>query len=613
MITKAASSVDFNPKNPWHLGILPGLILACSLFFVLAYWHDLQDKSFQRQQIEFNLQFERLLQSIVNQLKANEQVLRGVVGLFEASKEVKPAEFRNYIDALNLEELHPGILGVGFSKIIEPQALDDHVKSMRAAGFPDYSVFPAGQRDIYTSIIYLEPFNWRNQRAFGYDMYSEPLRQKAMSRARDTRSTALSGKVILVQETDQDVQAGVLLYAPIYKPSLNQDDSQLLGWAYSPLRMKDLMMNLLARDLPNFVDRIGVEIHDGSIQNAETLLFATSSSDTPGFKGFHLARQIVFAGQIWTVSSHSLPGFIEKGPTRESIFLMVGLVFSSLLTILARVLVLGHLRTLATASVLGQFKAIVDSTSDAIISKTLDGVIISWNHGADQLFGYQAKEVLGRSIKILIPPERQDEEAEILARISKGERVADIETILRCKDGRLIDISATIAPILDGNGKVIGSSKIARDITERKRQERQLKENEERLALATTHNGVGIWDWNLQTQELIWDNSMFALYHLRREDFSGAVNAWRQALHPEDLQRGNQELQSALTGEKPFDTEFRVIWPNAEVHYIRAMAKVFRDDTGKPVRMLGTNIDISQRKIAEDTLRKSEEQLRIVL
>ncbi|TAN68959.1 MAG: response regulator [Methylobacter sp.] len=135
--------------------------------------------------------------------------------------------------------------------------------------------------------------------------------------------------------------------------------------------------------------------------------------------------------------------------------------------------------------------------------------------------------------------------------------------------------------------------------------EQELQEKEERLSLATLVNGVGIWDWNLETQDMIWDDSMYALYHIRREDFSGTEDAWRTALHPDDLARGDREVEAALSGEKPFDTEFRVCWPNAEVHYIKAVANVFRDDSGKPLRMLGTNIDITEHKRIEDALRKA--------
>ena len=135
-----------------------------------------------------------------------------------------------------------------------------------------------------------------------------------------------------------------------------------------------------------------------------------------------------------------------------------------------------------------------------------------------------------------------------------------------------------------------------------------LREREERLALASLHNGVGIWDWNLQTLEMVWDDSMYALYHMRPEDFSGAVDAWEKSLHPDDLKRGAQEAQAALAGEKPFDTEFRVVWPNGEVRHIKAVAKVFRDAKGKPLRMLGTNIDITDLKRAEERLREAEVQ-----
>lgn len=130
-----------------------------------------------------------------------------------------------------------------------------------------------------------------------------------------------------------------------------------------------------------------------------------------------------------------------------------------------------------------------------------------------------------------------------------------------------------------------------------------LRESEQRLALAALHNGVGIWDWNLQTQEMIWDDSMYALYHIHREDFSGTEEAWRAALHPDDLERGDKEVEAALSGEKPFDTEFRVRWPNGAIRYIKAVAKVFRDDQGNPLRMLGTNMDITERKQAENSLR----------
>src|SRR5262245_9805246 len=115
--------------------------------------------------------------------------------------------------------------------------------------------------------------------------------------------------------------------------------------------------------------------------------------------------------------------------------------------------------------------AIVETSDDAIISKDLNGIIATWNYGAEQLFGYEAAEVIGRPITILIPPERLDEEPSILGRIRRGERVDPYETVRQRKDGERIQISLTVSPIIDAAGKVVGASKIARDITQRKRTE----------------------------------------------------------------------------------------------------------------------------------------------
>jgi PAS domain S-box-containing protein len=129
----------------------------------------------------------------------------------------------------------------------------------------------------------------------------------------------------------------------------------------------------------------------------------------------------------------------------------------------------------------GLYAAIVDSSDDAIVSKDLTGIITSWNKSAEQMFGYQADEIVGTSITRIIPPDRQEEETEILARIRRGERVDHFETVRMRKDGSLFDVSVTISPVKGADGKVIGASKVARDVTERKRMDAALRESEHRF------------------------------------------------------------------------------------------------------------------------------------
>jgi diguanylate cyclase (GGDEF)-like protein/PAS domain S-box-containing protein len=130
-----------------------------------------------------------------------------------------------------------------------------------------------------------------------------------------------------------------------------------------------------------------------------------------------------------------------------------------------------------------------------------------------------------------------------------------------------------------------------------------LREKEERLSLATVSNGVGIWDFYPQTEELIWDDSMFSLFHIKKEDFSGAYDAWVSSLHPDDRDQADLELHNALSGGKSFDTSFRVIWPNGEIRIIKGIAKIFRDSSGKPIRVLGINADITELTLSEDKLK----------
>jgi PAS domain S-box-containing protein len=115
--------------------------------------------------------------------------------------------------------------------------------------------------------------------------------------------------------------------------------------------------------------------------------------------------------------------------------------------------------------------AIVESSDDAIVSKDLNGSVVTWNRGAERIFGYAAEEIIGKPILIIIPPDRQNEESLILDGVQRGERIDHFDTVRRRKDGTLIDISLTVSPIKDENGRIIGASKIARDVTERKRQE----------------------------------------------------------------------------------------------------------------------------------------------
>jgi PAS domain S-box-containing protein len=169
---------------------------------------------------------------------------------------------------------------------------------------------------------------------------------------------------------------------------------------------------------------------------------------------------------------------------------------------------------------IGLLAAIVDSSDDAIVSKNLDGVITSWNAGAERLFGYTAKEAVGQHISLIIPANRRDEETIILERLRRGERIDHFDTVRAHKDGTKLDISLTISPVRNAAGRVVGASKIARDISQRKRAEHALQESEARFRLLADALDTQV---QFRTQELQRQNAEILRQSERLRDLSGRL------------------------------------------------------------------------------------------
>src|SRR5215467_3114327 len=246
--------------------------------------------------------------------------------------------------------------------------------------------------------------------------------------------------------------------------------------------------------------------------------------------------------------------------------------------------------------------AIVESSGDAIISKTLDGTITSWNSAAQRIFGYTEEQAVGQPIAILIPPDLLDEENQILQRLRAGNRIEHYETGRVTKEGKKVNVSLTISPVKDSRGKIIGASKIARDITERKLTEEALRTSEERLRLGQWAAHVGTFDLNIRTGVNIWTPETEALYGLPPGGFGGTLADFENLIHPDDRQTVIGLARETMRTGQSTEGEWRTIWPDGSVHWIAGRGQVLRDESGEPSRMVGVNIDISERKRAEEAL-----------
>lgn len=270
----------FTFKNDWKALVV--LLLGLVLTFVAVHQTQKNAKDIANQDFESNGNDIKL--KLDARLKAHALLLRSGAAFFAASDTVTQEEWKKFIESIKISRNLPGIQGVGYSLIIPKNQLKQHIKSFRKNGFPDYNVIPVGDREIYTSIIYLEPFSGRNLRAFGYDMFSEQIRRKAMEISRDSDYEMLSDKVILVQETNEDVQAGALMYVPVYRNGMQTNTVEerkaaIEGWVYSPYRMDDLTNGILGNwDFPN-ENRIHLEIYDNDDISDEALLYDSQNKN----------------------------------------------------------------------------------------------------------------------------------------------------------------------------------------------------------------------------------------------------------------------------------------------------------------------------------------------
>ncbi|MFW7379156.1 MAG: CHASE domain-containing protein [Oligoflexus sp.] len=220
-------------------------------------------------------------------------------------------QFRAYLEHSNFTDIYPGTLALGYAKRVRHEELEAHSESIQREGFPDYRIYPDWPRPVYFPIVMIEPFHWRNQRAFGYDMFTETVRQEAMSLARDSGEPHASGKVTLVQESDTDTQPGFLIYAPVYDNRLpletvEQRRHALLGFIYSPFRSHDFFQAIF-QDPDRRGLHVAFRVFDGVTINSDAILFSSEGFKENNHSAFQDQIKIQLPGRNWLLQIHSLP------------------------------------------------------------------------------------------------------------------------------------------------------------------------------------------------------------------------------------------------------------------------------------------------------------------
>lgn len=239
--------------------------------------------------------------------------------------------------------------------------------------------------------------------------------------------------------------------------------------------------------------------------------------------------------------------------------------------------------------------ACFDAAPDGILIVDADGRILRANAAVEELFGAPREALLGQCVDLLVPEHRAGMRDGLPRRETR-----DLDLRALRQDGRALPVSVNLGVVDVPEG--VRAICVVRDMTRREQIETALRESLDRLETAASAGIVGIWDWDVVNDRLVWDAAMYKLYGRRAEDFGGAYEAWANAVHPDDRACAEGAIQAALRGERDYDPEFRVIWPDGSVRYLKAAARTFHDSECRAVRMVGVNYDLTELKRHERQL-----------
>lgn len=603
---------------------VPWFILGLALLATGIGWDRFRVNQLRNTEAEFRLRSERATVEMRKRLLAYEQALRGGAALFGITGSISREQWRGYTDRLRIGESFPGIQGIGFVKVISAQERVEHVRVVRAEGFPDYDVRPEGVLTHHAPITYLEPFTGLNLRAFGYDMFSEPIRRAAIERARDQGTTAISGKIRLMQETEENGQAGFLMYVPVYRggqlpKSVEQRRIELIGFIFAPFRMNDFMVGTLDAAM----DDIDLEIFDGTEPAPETLLFDRDkilrSPDNKTPAAFSFKSTFDIFGRVWTLRYEASPTFQASRADHQPFLLLAGGAFISLLLFgLTWLMSRAGATKLAMAEQVSarshesekRYAGIFHSAMDAIITIDEKQHVLLFNPAAEQIFRCTAIQAIGAPLTRFIPERYRELHYRHVERFGatgvSDRQMGEQRDLLGLRDdGEEFPLEASISQTTQ-NGKMLYTVML-RDITSRKHAETALRNSEQRFRRLIEVSPEAIYIHQDEKITFV-NNATLALF--------GATGAEQligksiYSLFQPGLEGSvRQTMESLLTGVLPTPIlECKIVRFDGEIRFVEVAVSVFMDAGKHAFQEIMR--DVTDRHLAREELERSYSELR---
>ncbi|RKT58135.1 PAS domain S-box-containing protein [Azonexus fungiphilus] len=587
-----------------HPEALPWIVLGLFLLLTFGAWYLAQEMASRRTSERFLYRAEKERDYILQRMSAHQQVLRSAAAFFEASDHVSRDEWRRYVDHLDPDDILHGAQGVGLAMLVKPADKTAFEERLRAEGFSPHQIRPSGVRELYSSVLYLEPQNDRHRRAIGYDMLTDEMRRAAMERARDSGRPALTGKVILKLEPDGPAQQpGFLIYLPVYRVNLPRETVEqrrdaVLGFVFIPFRAGDLLNKIMAgreKDLD-------FSLFDAKVA-PENLLYATRADGEQRPVGRHFVElPLELGGHRWIARFQSRPEFDAAFASNlpQSIAgygLLLGVMIFGLLYGSARY----NRRVEAIARRLQEseqsLRSVLDNSPDAVFIARPDGRYDYVNQKAGEFVGYTNAELLAMDIDALSPAELSDKHHRVFERIvAEGYCFAEIE--LRRKDGSsaFAEMSAVLLP----NGNVLA---LCRDIALRRQAEQALLAAERKFRGLIEQSLVGVYI--IQDGRFPYVNPRFAeMFGFTSPDEVIERVAVSDLVAPEARETVAENLRRRVSGVvEAVNYSFVGLRRDGTRIDVEVYGRVMEHE-GRPA-VIGVLLDVSERKRVEAELEQN--------
>src|SRR2546425_1662656 len=634
-----------------HSTVLPWVMLGLGACVSIVLYLVIRDNVESAAEERFDHQVSEAKQIIERRILSYADVLYGARALFAANDSVSRIQFHRFVESLDLKGRFPGFDSMNYAVYIRAKDKQRFIEAVRRdtsfapRGYPQFEIKPPGDRREYYVLVYVEPMAGF-EFAFGLDIGANPAvissDQQAMATlqnsGRDTGDLTASGLPIRIKAAKDYI--GLAMRLPVYRNGIPLDTVEerraaYLGSIGAGFNVKNLMAGVLDKKT---MQHMRFRVYGPAIDrlapnssNIERLLFDSNqpiegapARSPMGDRDPSLARVVPMkiAGRTWEIhfsapknalidhSDRLFPSTVLLGGLLSSLFLF-GMLYSTSLS-RNRALKLAAQMTKDLRETEERFRLIAENASDLIVLIDPQGRRVYVNPAYGRLFG-DYKELVGTDAFQEMHPEDMEQARKAFFDTVHDGQNRDVEFRFLLPSGEIRWVESNRSAVFDSHGRVAHVVAVARDVTEQRRTEEALRARDVQLQEAQALANLGSWEWDVRTNSRRWSDQLARIFGLRHDEVPSTFDGFYPLVHPEDRERTAKIANEALRSGTDYENQFRIVRPDGVIRTVHNQARVDRDESGSPVRVIGVCQDITERKLAEEQVRASQERFRMMV